>query len=80
MIEKKRINYLIIESTQEVGILVKRSKEIYSLKNNQLIGLERKLAIKNIVYLPFFNFFKGAYWGYINETVFPTDIEDKIFK
>ena len=77
------LEFLLIKpSTGELHVSLNphKSKEIYDLKNNQLIGIERKLAMKNIIALPFFNFFKGAYWGYTNETIFSADIEDQIFK
>ncbi len=80
IIGKKKVDYLIINSTQEIGILTKTAKEIYDLKNNQLLGIEHKLAMKNIKYLPFLNFFPGTYWGYTNETQFPTNLENLVFK
>ena len=80
LVGRKRVDYLIIDSTQEIGILIKITKEIYDLKNNKLIGIERKLAMKNIKYMPFFNIFAGTYWGYTNETKFPVSLEKLVFK
>jgi len=77
---KNKINHLVINSEKQEGLLIKKSKEIYDLEDDKLIALEQTLFIKSIRYMPFFNFFDGAYWGYSNKRNFSNNIEDIVFK